>query len=175
MTPNVEPMQELEQRVRRLKMVVGFIGGGTFVFLFVMVGLGAGEAPEMPVLSYASFGLAATAVFMRLVLPGVMTTQGRRRIAAGEFRLPPGASGAHDARSQLFFVFQGRTVIAAALLDGPALLCGIAYRMEGLMLPAVLGFMFCAAIAAGIPTLSGATAWLDEQERLLREEADAVS
>jgi hypothetical protein len=72
----------------------------------------------------------------------------------------------------LLAVYQMRTIIAAALLEGAVFFMAVAYLLEGHVLALGLGALLALAVAAHFPTAAGVAAWVDEQRDRLRLEAE---
>jgi hypothetical protein len=65
-----------------------------------------------------------------------------------------------------------KTIIGAALLEGSAFACGVAYLLEGHPL-ALAGAAVCTiGVALHFPTTSGVTSWIDAHERRIAEEKE---
>ena len=84
--------------------------------------------------------------------------------ATSEPAAPPAAFAATDG-GKLLAVFQTRSIIAGALLEGPAFLAGVAYMTE--RQAAALGIVACAVLLMLItfPTHGRVQAWLEKQQQ----------
>jgi hypothetical protein len=168
----------MQRPLRVLRAVVALIGGGTLAVVLVMaiwIQLNPVRRDGPPLLTWIALAWGPLAVLARCGLVPQVERSGRERIARGEF-VPSKAS--QQARlveqrgddGRLFLVFQTRSILAAAVLDGAALLGAAATRVDGNLMGAALGLGLCALILAGMPTAPRWTAWLERQRRLLRDE-----
>ncbi len=114
----------------------------------------------------------------RLIVPGVLVTQGRRNIAAGQWSPPEEAGQAAMAAfiertgdaGRLLGVYQVTTIIASALLEGVAFFAIIVYLLTQSMLGLVVAVAMILALALHIPTRSGVLHWIEDQLQLIEQE-----
>ncbi len=152
-------------RLRQLQVVVAALAGGAALFLVVVLALprpgDAGRAD--PFLVYLAIAATVGAVGARFALPGLLRTQGRRQLRAGK-----AIRGANDDE-RLLAVYQGEVIVGAALLEGAALLCAVAYLLERSPIGVGLGFALVALMLFWeFPTRGRLEPWLEEQGKLLR-------
>jgi len=98
------------------------------------------------VLTYLAIAFALTAVLVRLFVPGMIVARARRQIAQGAWQVPlrdqpqsrysqtmQGQSARFIEQTgdagQLSVVFQTRTIVAGALLEGAAFFALISYLL----------------------------------------------
>ena len=71
---------------------------------------------------------------------------------------------------QLFVVFQTRTIVAGALLEGTAFFALITYMIERSPLALTLAVLLILGVAVHFPTRSGVIRWIEDQLRLVERE-----
>jgi hypothetical protein len=158
---------ELTTSVRTLQIVVAAMSFGCVAFLAVVLIAGGNPPPSStPVLSYIAAGFAALQVVVRLLAPGIIVAQGRKKI------LQETAAGAPmDAwPSKLTQLMMTKTIVAAAILEGAALFLLIACLVEKSPWVLAIAIALLVGIALNWPTQSSAQAWIDGQLRRLEEE-----
>lgn len=114
------------------------------------------------------------------IVPGLVVRSGRRSIARGGFRLSmverSASQGIREALEQmgdagrLLMLFQTKTIIATAILEGATFFLLIAYMIERYTPVVAVAVAMIAAIAAHTPTSRGVVHWIEDQLRLVREE-----
>ncbi len=176
--------EEVPKYVRVMQIIVGALALGCVFFLVIVLMIPrpaaeqAGEAG--PLLSYVAFAFLVAAIVARSVVPGVVVRTGRRSIARGTFRISTVEETASQARREaleqmgdagrLLVLFQTKTIIATAILEGATFFLLIAYMMEHYAPVLVIAVAMITAIAAHMPTSRGVVHWIEDQLRLLREE-----
>jgi hypothetical protein len=161
----------LDAPLRSLRIVVGAILGGAVSFFAFVAAFGPlGEEADPPFLSWLSLGVAAMALVMYAIAPSMMEAAGRRSIAGGTNASRGVLVEALGDEGRLFYVNQGRTILAAALVEGAALLCGVGYLLEGETLALAGMGALLLVLALGFPTRGGWERWIDRQSRRLEEE-----
>jgi hypothetical protein len=174
-TDNLEGL--LGPRVRVLQIIAAALILGVLTFLIIAVVVvqqrgGAAEQPGAPpVLSYAALGFFAVALLLWTFVPALAAQGPVRKIAAGTWQPPqnvPATAYPSDA-ARLLAVYQTKTIIAGALLEGPAFLGGIAYLIEAQ--PITLGVPVAAVLLMLLtfPTRLRANLWLLRQQSLVDE------
>ncbi len=152
-------------RLRQLQVVIAALAGGAAIFLAVVLVLprpGDVERAD-PFLVYLAVAVTVGAVGARFALPGLLRTQGRRQIRAGQ-----SIRGASDDE-RLLALYQSEVIVAAALLEGAALLCAVAYMVERSTVGIGLGIALVGLMLLWeFPTRSRLEQWLEEQGKRLR-------
>ena len=166
--------------VRTMQIIVGAMVAGCVMFLVIVLVIpgGAGIALDTPLLTYIALAFAAAAVVARLVVPGIVVAQARRKILSGDWKVAARAptagstasTGQDDDASKLAQVFMVRTIVAAAILEGAIFLSLIVCLLQRSTLTLGLAVVLLAALAAHFPTRAGVDRWLADQMRLLDEE-----
>ncbi len=172
------PMKTL--RIIILAMVMGvFMFGAVAVFVRVGASNDASVAGDgIPILTYIALAFGAMSVLMRLVVPGVIVSASRRKIAGGDFDRSGTCGGVASSRpaadtadaGKLMTVYVLRTIIAGAILEGACLLAIVAHFVDGSIATIVVAGVLAVGILALLPTWTAVEQWLDDQMRLLREE-----
>jgi hypothetical protein len=126
-----------------------------------------------PILSYATFGVFATALLIWAIVPSRLADREVAKVAAGTWKAPTGQTTSPDAfrtdMAKLFAVLQTKIIIAGALLEGPAFMASAAYMIER-QLP-TLGVVACAVLLMLItfPTRKRVQRWLEKQQKYIDE------
>jgi hypothetical protein len=151
----------IASRVRAVQIIVIALAMGCFSVVAVMFVLRGGKAPDPDTSFLTWFGLAfcIAAVFARFVVPQAIVSAGRRRLLT---------SSSEERLEQLLQLFQIRTIVATALLEGAVFLMATAYLIEGHLLALILAAAGSLAVAAHFPTAAGVAAWIDQQQDRLR-------
>lgn len=151
----------LATRLRQMQLIIAALIVGAALFLG---GLVVGRHSKVhqppnapPVLGAIALGYAGLALVARTIVPGLMTSAAVRRMAAR----PPGP--ADEEVASWCGEFQTRLILTTAILEGAALFLGVAYFLTGAgwLLGAAALMLF--AMAAGFPTQSGLSRWVEAQ------------
>jgi hypothetical protein len=171
--------------VRVSQIIVGALVLGCVSFLAIVLVIGrpaaqqAGDAGPALLLSYVALSFLVAGIIARLIMPRLAIRAGRHSIARGTFPRPASdqLSAAQRAAfeqmgdaGRLLMLFQMKTIIAAAILEGATFFLLIAYMIERYTPVLVIAVAMIAAIAAHMPTSRGVIDWIEDQLRLLREE-----
>ncbi len=130
-TPADNPML---RRLTVLRLIVAAMIAGAVVFLVIVVVVRsmketAGPAPDPSTLSYGSLAYALVALIGSLAVPGLVSAGTMARLASTDVDDRARAVG-------LVGLFTVRTIIAAGLVEGAALLATVAHLVEGSTLSA---------------------------------------
>jgi hypothetical protein len=165
-------------QTRILQIIVLAMASVCLVFLLIATFLrqqNGAQPPEVPQLTYLMLVVASFTLAARVIVPSLMVRAARQRLLSGgpaPGHLPngPPVSTKDAAAHALCAVYQTRTIIAAALLEGATFLLIIAYLLEGV--PAVLAIaaVLIVVIAAHAPSQARLTAWVEQQLRLIDEQ-----
>ncbi len=132
---------------------------------------GARQVPadaKLPLLTVLSFLFAATLLPLSVALPGIVGDSLRKKLAAGK-------SLAGDVPG-LVAIFQTKTIMAAALSEGPAFFAAIAYLMEGNPIDLALAALLTVFVGLRFPARARVDHWLEGQlSRLQIERQGAMS
>lgn len=157
----------LTAAVRKLQIVVAAMCAGCLTFLAIAVIVGRnGQSALVPIVSYIAVGVAVLQLVVRLIVPGIIVAQGRKKI----LRETTAGESTDEWTSKLMPLMMTKTIFAAAILEGATFFLLIAYLVE--KTPWVLAFAIAlvVGIALHLPTQSSAQAWMDSQLRRLGDE-----
>lgn len=175
----------------RLQQIVvgGLVMGASTMLVAVAIirpQMAAGQAaPAMAgvPLTYGLMGLAACLVLPRLVVPQIAARQARAQILSGKWQAARnGIAGIdmealareHGDRVRLWPARWNATILSAGLMEAPAILCFVAYLIEGHPAALIAGVFFMVLLALHAPRAAATERWLDQQvaqlgnERLLQ-------
>jgi hypothetical protein len=154
---------------------------GTLVLLAVAVGIGAGEQQpgaddRVSVLTYVAVIVAVASILIRLVVPTAIMTRGRENIVRGnwdlkqEERAPAGLveflENTGDA-GKLWLLFLTRTIVSAAVLEGAAFVCLVAYFIDHSALALAVSVALVLGLALHFPTRGSVVHWIEDQLRIV--------
>ncbi len=171
-----------DRTVQTLRVIVLALVSGLVLFLAVCLSIGplgtkpAPAAPgppplpadgKLPVLTVTAFLFAATILPLSVALPGILGDSARKKLADKD---------AGGDVAGLVAVYQAKTILAAALSEGPAFFAGTAYLIEGNRIALALAAALTLFVAVRFPVRSRFDHWLDGQlGRLRLERRDAAS
>jgi len=175
--------EQVAKSLLPLQIIVGALVAGCVVFLVIVLvagGAAAGDAGNQRPLavSYMALAFLGAAIAARCIMPGIVVRAGRRNIARGTYpcaqpenrqgeSLSPGPPG--DAGG-LLTLFQTKTVMGAAIIEGVTFFMLIAYMVERWTPILAVAVVLILVIAAHMPTRSGVIHWIEDQLRLVEEE-----
>lgn len=162
-------------RVRTLQIVVAAMALGALVFLLAGFFLPHEESAPFPklILTYVSLAYGLIAVLGYVAVPGVLTAPGRKRIARSAHHhsgdeSPPETLSASDAR-RLLALFAEVLIIRCAMVEGGALLAGLAYLIERQGFAFLVAAWMILLLVVQIPTATRVQRWVEEQLPLLEK------
>jgi hypothetical protein len=177
--------EQVSKRVWVLQVIVAALVAGCVFFLAVTLivpGPGAERAGEGRPLQVTWIALAFLAVMLvaRCVFPTIVVRKGRRQIARGTFSLPQTREaplqGPREELEQmgdagpLFMLYQTKTIIGAAMIEGITFFMLIAYLVERQAVVLGIAVALILAIAAHMPTRTAVIHWIEDQLRFVEEE-----
>jgi hypothetical protein len=123
--------------------------------------------PPTPLVTYLALGFSAVLLATHRRILKQVETNARKRIArqAGE-----SVDALIPEVGDLYGVYQSSRIIAAALLEGPAFFCLIAYLIEGQWISLVTAVILLIGLLLLFPSVSGVTRWIMDQQELIRQE-----
>lgn len=167
-----EPQREHVRLATRTTQIISTaLTGGVAFFAAIVLVLSTqqprGDAPAVPILTYAAAGVALLAVVLRTVVPGLIAAQARQAIVNRDAsRVPQPA--VHNAAelgdvAPLMGMFQTRLIVGAALLEGGAFFCLVAYLLERQPLALIAaGVLFCFLLGQ-FPSVARVTGWIETE------------
>ena len=155
--------------------------------------LGAGPHPAAgpmeigEILTWTAVAVAAAGLPLSFLVPGWITAQNRRSIAAGTWVPPsgvnrnapgtPAPSSPETLQSdtgKLASVYQMQFIVAAALNEGPAFFACLAYMIGKNPIAMGLALLLLVALIARFPTRLRFASWVDRQQELLVQDRQAA-
>lgn len=178
----------LDERLRTIQIIVAALLAGVLVFtVFVLfskptIQRTAPAAPAdrpaavtapTPALSLVAIVVFAAALMIWLIVPSRLADREVAKIASGTWT-PPAQSQTMPASlttdtGKLLVVFTTRTIIAAALLEGPAFLGSAAYMIERRAFTLAIVACAVALIVITFPTRGRVLQWLERQQAFIDE------
>lgn len=160
--------QFLIQRVRTMQIIVAALLMGVVSF-GLMVTLVIKPQQQEPFLAYFAAGFTAVAIGMRSVVPGLIAGNQVRELAEKSHA----GTGAID--DEFIGVFQTKTIVEGALLEGPAFCLLISYMLTGQAWVLGIAFGLLVLMAIQFPTRDRAESWVKRQRELLELEKRSSS
>ena len=177
--------EEMFPMVRTLQIVVSALAIGPVSFLAIagaLVAQGTFDAQDdtlfFPLNLVLVLFLAGVSI-SRDIVPGLIVSQSRRKISAGQWQSPKGPSGL-DLRApliertgdagRLMSVFQTKTIVAAALLEGLAFFATIVFMLTQSMIALAVAVVMILGVMLHFPTHSGVAHWIEDQLALIEQE-----
>jgi len=178
--------ERLGPAIMTLRIIVVALASGVAAFAVAAVVIRMQQAAAQAndadgLLTTLGIAAAPVALLLSRFLPGTIVANSRRQIASGQYgsagRPPapqasgsPSSAAAVDDDAKLFMVYQTKTIIAAALLEGAAFLNIVAFLLGGNLIALGVACLLALAIAAMFPRTSSVVEWIEGQRRLMAEE-----
>ncbi len=177
--------ERVSKRVWVLQTIVAALVAGCTFFLVIALFVpgpaahgGGGERSSA--LTYIAMVFLGATVVIRCVVPTLVVRKGRGAIARGTFSLPQGRQtplqGDREELEQmgdagrLFVLYQTKTIVGAALIEGVTFFMTIAYLTERNTVALAIAVALILAVAAHMPTRAGVIHWIEDQLRLVEQE-----
>lgn len=159
--PHVPPSPQLpiqpELVGRQAMIIVGALMFGLLNFAGIALFVGSNAKPNGPeTLSYFALGSAAVMVALRFFIPGLVTAAATRRTEG---------QAADAYRQQLATVYQTKTIIGAALLEGAGFFNCVAYIVTGLLPNIAAVAVLLTIMAMTFPSQTQFESWADQIQR----------
>jgi hypothetical protein len=133
--------------------------------------------PGVPLLTYLAVGMGVAGLVLSFIIPSVIVTSARRKIAKGTWTPTAISDSTQTAKlypagdtGKLAFVYQTQLIIGSALCEGMAFFATIAYMLERNPLALGMALILLAGLAIRIPTRNRVNAWIDQQQSMLQSE-----
>jgi hypothetical protein len=170
-------------QLRVLQIIVLALAAGCGMFGVIVISLCIGKPwnNDFPILTLMALGFGAMAIFFRLIVPPLIVLQGRkvllrRLLESGSEKVVKNTDYLEkpdaDTAGQLFQILMTRTIIAGALLEGAIFFLLIATLTEHSLPAITLAGMLWLSLIAHFPTRGWTERWLENQQRLLREDRE---
>jgi hypothetical protein len=205
----------IHSMTRTIQIIAGSLITGVVVFLVVSVvvapivgappvavgAVGAGQAPDAnagpppaagsmdlgEIITWTAVAVAAAGLPLSFWLPGWMTSQNRRSIAAGTWAPPsradaqtpgpPAPFGPEALQSdagKLALLYQTQFLVGAAINEGLAFFASVAYLIGKNPIALGLALVLLVALIVRFPTRPRIASWLDRQQELLIQDRQAA-
>lgn len=172
--------ERLPAFVMTLRIIVGALVQGVLVFLAVAIYLrvtaeGVGFTTSLAPISIAAVVVSLAALFVHPFLARWIVTSARHKIAEGTWN-PPGGQSPADSyvdtgdTGRLLAVYQVKTIVSCAMLEGAALFATIAVLMEGSLICLGIALALAISIAARFPFQQQVATWIEQQLRLIDDQ-----
>lgn len=172
-------VDKLKPAVMVLRIIVVALASGVMLFVAVAMWMRLSRpqpaAADAEMLTMLAIGLAPLALIASRIVPAILVRNARRQIAAGHDP-SPSKEGPRAPLSELgdagalAGVYQTKTIISAALLEGAAFFSATAYMLEGNQIALGLSLGFAGVILTMFPSASRVAEWIAGQRRLMGEE-----
>ena len=164
---------QLAGQVRVLRIIVAAVALGPAAYLgfaFATAPPDAAAGGGNALLAYAAYAMAAAAVAARFVAPTLIGTKLRRQVAAGAWPPPGGPAALATDEGKLCAVYLIRTIIAIALVEGPAFFLIFVYQQQ--RDPVALGAaaLLILGIALHFPSPARVAEWVERESEELDED-----
>jgi hypothetical protein len=164
--------------LRTLQIIAGTLAMGVVIFLGIVLylvlverqGQGIGAAGQSPIRTFVAVGFLVVMTLLSFVLSTLVTRNGVRLIARGQWWQPhPQVPAPPTDSGKLLRVKQTAQITGMALLEGASFFGCIAYLMEGQLLALAIVLVGLVLLLSRFPTEARVRNWLTEQtEQLLR-------
>ncbi len=172
--------EQLPQKVRNMQIIVGamFLGCFCLLIIAVLVAKGRNNSADLT-LTYAALAYAGIILVPWIILPAIVVSRGRKEIRRRLFSAaePVRDNTINDKTEKetskalaLMGLFQTKTIIAGAMLEGSAFFLLIVYIIEHSPLSLLAAIVLMILLVAQMPTTGGVTNWIEDQMRLVDQE-----
>lgn len=165
---NDEVSNRLAAQVRTGQIIIAALVAGCLAFLaaagWKYIQQQAALDPNLEDNTLLFLSFAIPPIIARFFVPNLMATAARRRLAADR-------SLTGDAlATSLIGVFQTRTIIAGALLEGAAMIAIFAFFQFSSPVALVAAAAIVFGLTTGAPKYDRAEVWLEEQLKAVQED-----
>jgi hypothetical protein len=162
--------------VRTVQIIVAALAMGLIIFAGIVMSLRLNQ-PAQPlqdkILQYFAIGFAVVMLAARRVIGSSTVARHRRNIAAGKglvlgrggVPLPAATDG-----DRLLFVFQQKTIIESAMVEGPAFFTVVVYLITGEAWLLGIAAVLLAVLIVPFPTFDRVAEWVKYQLELIELE-----
>jgi hypothetical protein len=142
---------------RTVQIIAGALIVGPLIFAVIAFLSGQGQQPGDPTIGYIAILFSVIALFASFFLPTKVAKQNSASL---------GSQGTDLSMMQLFGVFNTQVIIRAALLEGGAFFCCVAYMSSRLWWTLAMALGLLSVIAIFFPTRGRFDDWVREQREL---------
>jgi hypothetical protein len=140
---------------------------------------GNAKSDNQPLVAFIGLAFAAIILVVREIVPNVIITSARKKIANDNWQPPQQAASPvpKDAtpEEKFLFIYRSRLIIRAALLEGAAFFNLAAFFIHHQWWSFAIAAIFAAVNLSTIPTRDGLLSWIDRQVELLAFEEQTNS
>ena len=149
----VQNSAELLATVQRLRVIGTALVFGVVVFAAVVwFGMGVRPAPfELAIVSLVAAAFSVIDFVVHLILPGMVAQQAVKQL------------GPKPSESHLLLVYQTKTIIRLAMLEGAALFCVVAYILDHQIWTLGIAAALVVFMFASIPSKTRIAHWVETQ------------
>ena len=161
--------------VRTVQIIVAALAMGVLLFATVTVFQRMHQPPQQDeMLAYFAVGFVATALGLRSVIGGAVVAKNRKQIAAGSWsgsprgdhrNVPPSTDG-----DRLLFVFQQKTIVESALIEGAAFFVLISFLVVGQWWSLAVAGLLLTVLVVPVPTYDRVENWVRYQLEIMELE-----
>jgi hypothetical protein len=172
--------EELPAKVRILQIIVGALFFGCFCFLVIAFLISQNSNKENgQVLTIMATVYGGVVFLLWLIVPGIVVSNGRKKIQQSlPFSANPASEKSFDNKIEkenlqalgLMGLYQTKTIIACALLEGAIFFLQISYIIDHSMFSLLMAITLMILLIAHIPITGRVSNWIERQLRLLEEE-----
>ena len=162
---------EVRQTLLTMRIIVLSLATGVSFFLAYVITSPASEAVQPSMLWMMMAGFAGSAVLARAVVPGILFTTIRRKIADGTWQTASkGGQQPQTDEGLLMAALQLKTIVGCALLEGAGFANAFAYMSERHVASLAITLALILMIVAHFPLRFRLDPWLELQKGWLDEE-----
>lgn len=143
---------------------------GIMTFAVIAIFLRSGKDPSDGILHFVALGVAAAATAASFIVPAIHSKN-----AAAIASDPKKHQSTHEQVASLAGVFQVKTIITCAIIEGAAFFNLVAYYVEGHKVSLFTGAAFIALILVQVPTQHRITSWIGNALRGSRDSGNQDS
>ncbi len=162
--------QTFSQVLMTLQLIVFSMAAGMIFFGVVatVVSTTGDEQPDPaaahPFLSYGAYILLAAAIGAALVVPRLVVSSQVRQLASSRESKSP-----ETLKDRLVSLYQTKTIIGVAFLEGAGFFALISYMLEETFIPVPAAVLALIGILLHFPTSSGIESWIERRTREIEE------
>lgn len=162
--------------IRTLQIIVFALAAGPICFVMVAISNRFQKPPEPEaMMAYLGVVFAVALMVARFIVGPIVVARSRKQIAAGSYVLnPPGGGSQVPANlvdgDRFLIVFQQKTIIESALLEGAMFMNIFAYMTVGHWWSLAVGAVLLAFNLVPFPTYERVESWVKYQLELLELE-----
>jgi hypothetical protein len=173
--------EEYARRViRTVQIIVASLAMGLIIFGGIAMSVRTNQQQQQPqapppqppqqpddILAYFAVGLAVVMLAVRRIVGSSTVARQRKNIAAGTAVMPSGSATDGD---RLLMVFQQKTIVESAMVEGPAFFVLIVYLIAGQTWLLGLAAVLLVMLVVPFPTYERVEDWVKYQLELLEIE-----